>query len=124
MLVLFFVFTYLISRKKIKDYSSKDFNIRTDLSLLATWFSGGFKEILIFKLKNQFLSHFKKLNFQLIFLNLRKMGLISIPKQLIEIILYVIIIIYFLTIKTDKILVSENTILLFFIFWQFSNVFQ
>ena len=35
------------------------------------------------------------------------MGLISIPKQLIEIILYVIIIIYFLTIKTDKILVSE-----------------
>ena len=107
LLVLFFVFTYLISRKKIKDYSSKDFNIRTDLSLLATWFSGGFKEILIFKLKNQFLSHFKKLNFQLIFLNLRKMGLISIPKQLIEIILYVIIIIYFLTIKTDKILVSE-----------------
>ncbi len=107
LLVLFFVFTYLISRKKIKEYSSRDFNIRTDLSLIGAWFSGGFKEILIFRLKKQFLSHFKKLNFQLIFLNLRKIGLISLPKQLIEILLYLIIIIYFLTIKTDTIIVSE-----------------
>ena len=51
------------------------------------------------------------------------MGLISIPKQLIEIILYVIIIIYFLTIKTDKILVSEIPFYCFY-FLQFSNVFQ
>ena len=107
LLVLFFIFTYLISRKKIKEYSSRDFNIRTDLSLIGAWFSGGFKEILIFRLKKQFLSHFKKLNFQLIFLNLRKIGLISLPKQLIEILLYLIIIIYFLTIKTDTIIVSE-----------------
>ena len=107
LLAVFFVFTYLISRAKIKEYSVKDFNIRTDLSLIANWFSAGFKEILIFKLKKHFLSHFKKLNFQLIYLNLKKIGLISLPKQLVEIILYLIIIVYFLTIKTEKIIVSE-----------------
>jgi len=107
LILLFFLLTYFFSRAKIKKYSLKDLDIRTDLSFIYNWFSVGFKEILIFKLKKHFLSNFKTLNLKLIYLNLKKIGLITFPRQLIEMILYVIIIIYFLTIKTDKINVNE-----------------
>ena len=107
LLLIFFLLTYFFSRRKIKKYSFKDLEIRTDLSFIYNWFSVGFKEILIFKLKKHFLSNFKILNLNLIYLNLKKIGLITFPRQLIEIVLYIIIIVYFLTIKTDKINVEE-----------------
>ena len=72
LIFIFFLLTYFFSRRKIKKYSFKDLEIRTDLSFIYNWFSVGFKEILIFKLKNYFLSNFKILNLNLIYLNLKK----------------------------------------------------
>ena len=107
LLILFFLITYLFSRTKIKKYSENDLNIRTDLSFIYNWFSVGFKEILVFRLKKYFLSNFRKLNLKLIILNLKKIGIVTFPKQLIEMLIFIIIIFYFLTIKTDKIDINE-----------------
>ncbi|MDC3030991.1 ABC transporter ATP-binding protein/permease [Candidatus Pelagibacter sp.] len=101
-IIIFFTTIFFISRKKIFDYSKILSEINTKLSRLSWYITHGHQEILLFNIKNNFLKDYKNLYYQSIKTGIKNYLIFSLPKNLLEIILFIIFCIFLVSSKSSE----------------------
>ena len=113
---LIFYFIYLKSKKILKDVSFNIHKINIKFGVISSLINLGIREVIILGLKKKVLYNFDLLKNELIKMNIKSAVALSYPRHLIEILIYLIIIFYFLSIPNNKINIEEIPIYAFYFF--------
>lgn len=111
-----FYFIYLKSKKILKDVSFNIHKINIKFGVISSLINLGIREVIILGLKKKVLYNFDLLKNELIKMNIKSAVALSYPRHLIEILIYLIIIFYFLSIPNNKINIEEIPIYAFYFF--------
>ena len=118
LLIFVFYIIYKLSKDILYNLSNKGFHVGKKLSALYNFFYLGIKEIVLYNLSNKILDNFIKYNLESIILDLKKIAVINLPRTIVEISIYILIVLYFLNINSSEILISQiPTLALLLIFF-------
>lgn len=113
---LLFYILYLKSKIILKKVSSNVHKINIKFGVISSLINLGIREIIILGLKKQIIQNFDILKKDLIKMNIKGAIALTYPRNLIEIIIYFVIVIYFLSLPTNTIEISEIPIYAFYFF--------
>ena len=92
LLILLFLIFYFFFDKLNKKFYSEELEIRKKLFILNTNFLHGYLDVILNKLSNKFIPIYKRLNYKLSSQKIKKYFIQTVPKNLIQIFMYSILI--------------------------------
>lgn len=115
LIIVIFYLLFIFSKQKLRKYSYKKFKNNKKIIQVQNSIFFGFRDILVLNLKNKILDTYNKIISNTLKITTIELSLLAIPKHFMEILLFTLIVLYFLTLPSGTIDINLLPIYAFYV---------